>query len=156
MCFPLAKSTDESDAVIAVWDKWLGAFSACMNIFLSSSHAAKGLGRSRLPAPHCIPRCWHSSWHSGRAQGGGGNLYWRSMQCLRDVSGYREREEELSFTEPPWSTMLSAGLTKPDWGQLQSVQGPVQNENEGCLHLVQNLLRLWDGDSRAFNQHGPF
>lgn len=44
MCFPLAKSTDESDAVIAVRDKRLGAFSACMNIFLSSSHAAKGVG----------------------------------------------------------------------------------------------------------------
>ena len=38
--------------------------------------------------------------------------------------------------------MLSAGLTKPDWGQLQNVQGPVQNENEGCLHLVQNFLRI--------------
>ena len=64
------------------------------------------------------------------------------MQCLRDVSGYWEGEEELTFVEPPRSTMLSAGLTKPDLGQLQNVQGPVQNENEGCLHLVQNLLRI--------------
>ena len=72
MCFPLAKSTDESDAVIAVWDKWLGGLLSLREHPSEQLPCCEGgEGRSRLPAlaPHCIPRCWHSSWHSGRAQG---------------------------------------------------------------------------------------
>lgn len=100
MCFPLAKN--ESDAVIAAWDKWLGGLPSLLEHPSEQLPCCEGGGgRSRLPAlaPHCIPRCSPSAWHSGRAQGesvlkvsamskghlrvlGGGrriNFYWTPM-----------------------------------------------------------------------------
>lgn len=62
-------------------------------------------------------------------------------QCsvLREVSEYWDWERESSFMEHAVSvsTVLSSAGTKVDSGQLQNLQGSVQDKNERHLHLVQ-------------------
>lgn len=154
MCFPPAKSTDESDAVIAAWGKRLGGLPSLREHPSEQLPCCEGGGgRSRLPplAPHCISRCWPSAWHSGRAQGesvlkvnamskghlrvlGGGrriNLYWTPMEHHAKCWAYKARLRTATKCAGPSA-------------RWKSVQGTRQRHTQWWFDAACLVRMAWD------------